>query len=78
MTHFSEELIAHARLELLESFQLYLSGSGPGLVILAILRACYSLSDKTRVIHTSVFKAGLGKEDLLTLINQAFYGIVPI
>lgn len=57
MTHFSEQLIPHARLELLESFQLYLSGSGPGLVILAILGACYSSSDKTTVIQTSVFRA---------------------
>ena len=37
MTHFSEQLIPHARLELLESFQLYLSGSGLGLPILAVL-----------------------------------------
>lgn len=70
MTHFSEELIAHARLELLESFQLYLSGSGLGLVILAILRACYSSRDTTRVIQTSVFRVGLGLGGLLfTLIN---------
>lgn len=57
MTHFSEQLIPHARLELLESFQLYLSGSGLGLVILAILGTCYSSNDKTTVIQTSVFRA---------------------
>lgn len=60
MTHFSEQLIPHARLELLESFQLYLSGSGLGLVILVILGACYSSSDTTTVIQTSVFRASIG------------------
>lgn len=60
MTHFSELLIPHARLELLESFQLYLSGSGLGLVILAILGACYSSSDTTTVIQSSVFRASVG------------------
>lgn len=60
MTHFSEQLIPHARLELLESFQLYLSGSGLGLVILAILGACYSSSDTTIVIQSSVFRASVG------------------
>lgn len=60
MTHFSEQFIPHARLELLESFQLYLSGSGLGLVILAILRVYYSSSDKTTVIQISVFRARIG------------------
>lgn len=69
MTHFSEQLITHARLELLESFQLCLSGSGLGLVILAILRAGFPSSDKTTVIQTSVFKVGLGMGGLFALIN---------
>lgn len=60
MTHFSEQLIPHARLELLESFQLYLSGSGLGLVILAILGAYYSSADKTTVIQVLVFRARIG------------------
>ena len=58
-----EQLIPHARLELLESFQLYLSGSGLGLVIRVILGACYSSHDKTTVIQTSVFRARIGVEE---------------
>lgn len=60
MTHFSEQLIPHARLELLESFQLYLSGSGLGLVILAILGACYSSVTKPQSSRPLFSEQGLG------------------
>lgn len=69
VSDFSEQLIPHARLELLESFQLYSSGSGLGLVILAILGACYSSSDITTVTQTSVFRGRISDGETFILSN---------
>lgn len=60
MTHFSEQLIPHARLELLESSQLCSSGSGLGLVILAIPGLVTNLVTQPQSSRPLFSEQGLG------------------